>query len=237
LPIYDALFEYLQAMDFESVKYLKSENYREPSHLCESIWTYISFEYDLYNFSKIKWHFVSPCYIDFQWDFSSNKIISDGINDNPKAAIYNLLREMYKYKKPVFNSLNRLELSQVLTCWTESNLKKHFSLNGCDNIEGLYENTSKDKYNSRYKVGVIKLNSKYHVIYISGASNFENWLEGELISSLEPTAKQSFFKSIWSTRYKLTSERYVSFQQNIMKVIINPDETDLYVKLYPAASN
>ncbi len=236
VPAFNALFEYLEAMGFQ-VEYM-NENYVQPKHLCEEIWTYISFDYDLQKFSNIKWHFVSPCN-GYTWEFSSYKTARAGLYDNPKSNFYNVLRDMYQYQKPAYNQNYRIELPKKLTCWNEYKIKQEFQANGVDQIEGIYENTtSSNSGEAKYKVAVKKINSKYYLIYLSGANNTGNWQEGEVKATLESTATPNFYKAKWLMADKSeNNDFYVSFELGLMNVLDPEKSKSLYVKMYPTASD
>lgn len=236
VPAFNALFEYLKEMGFESVEYMDDE-YRQPKNLCEEIFTYITFNYDLQKFSNIQWHFVSPCDENYTWQFSSNKIARAGLYDNPKSNFYNVLREMYQYKKPLFNSYYTIELPRRQTCWTEAKLKDHINSNGCDRIEGIYENSTTTSLQVKYKVAVRKMNGIYHLIYLSGALNTKNWNEGEIKATLEPTATPNFYKAKWIMADKSeNNDFYISFESGLMNVLGN-GEKYLYLKLFPTVTD
>lgn len=236
IPAFNALVEYLQAMGFQ-VEYM-NENYVQPNHLCEEIWTYITFDYDLQKFSNIKWHFESPCN-GYTWEFSSYKIAKAGLYDNPKNNFYNVLREMYQYQKPSFNQSYRIELPKKLTCWSELKIKQDFQANGAEQIEGIYENTtSSNSGEAKYRVATKKISGKYYLIYLSGANNVGNWQEGEVKAVLESTATPNFYKAKWLMADKSeNNDFYVSFELGLMNVL-DPDKSkSLYVKMYPTSND
>lgn len=233
VPAFNALFEYLQVMGFQ-VEYMDA-NYVNPTHLCEEIWTYISFDYDLKKFSNIKWHFISPCN-GYTWEFSTSKVARAGFYDNPKNNFYNVLRSMYEYKKPDFNENYRIELPKRLTSWTESKIRRYLQSNEFDQIEGIYENsTGSDSEEAKYKLAVKKISGKYYLIYLSGAKNTANWQEAEVKAILEPTATPHFYKAIWIMANKSeNSDFYISFELGLMNVTDSDKNKSLYIKLYPS---
>ncbi|MBE0662084.1 MAG: serine protease [Bacteroidales bacterium] len=236
-PAYSALFEILKAMGFESVEYME-EDYESPMHFCEEIWTFISFDFKLQNFSNIKWHFVSPCNTTYRWQLSSDKIVRDGLYDNLKFSFYNVFREMQQYKKDPFNSYFRIEPPKRQTCWTEAKFKSHILSNGCDKIEGIYENSASASQKAKYKVAIRKINGVYHLIYLSGAKNSGNWSEGEIKAILEQTATPNFYKAKWIMANKSeNNEFYISFENGMMNVISPEGSKDLYIKLFPTSSD
>ena len=235
VPAFNALYEYLQAMGFQ-VEYM-SDDYTQPKHLCDEIWVDIGFEYDLEKFYNIKWLFISPCE-GYKWELSSSKIARAGLYSDPKSNFYNVLRELHQYQKPSFNSYNRIELQKHQTCWTESTLKSYIQTNGCDKIEGIYENTGSSEKAPKYKVAVRKINGTYYLIYLSGAHNTGNWTEGEIKATLEPTATPLFFKAKWVMANKSeNSNYYITFEQGIFNMLSDDNEKQLYIKMFPSSTD
>src|SRR5690606_31269363 len=138
-PVFQALYEYLKAMDFDVVEFM-NDNYEEPNHYCEAIWVELHFSYNTPDFRNIEWHFESPCNENYKWILKTNKIVRVTQYSNVKNSFYNVIREMHPYKKPAFRSQLTIELPKRQTCWTESKLKSDFLTNGADLIEGIYEN-------------------------------------------------------------------------------------------------
>lgn len=237
VPAFNALFEYLKAMGFESVEYM-NDDYEDPKNYCDEIYTYITFDYDLQKFSNIKWHFESPCNENYTWELSSYKIAKAGLYDNPKSNFYNVLREMHQYQKPSFNTYYRIELPKRQTCWTESKIKSYIQSKGCDKIEGIYENTSSSDKMAKYKVAVRKINGTYYLIYLSGAHNTGNWSEGEIKATLEPTATPLFYKAKWIMADKSeNSNYYITFEQGLFNLLSDDNEKQLYIKMFPSSSD
>lgn len=237
VPAFDALYEYLLAMGFQSVEY-RSDEYKQPRNLCEEVWVDIAFQYDLEKFYDIKMIFVNMA-TGYTWEFSSSKNVRAGLySSNPKHNFGQVLRSMYGYKKGEFNSHYTMSLAKRQTCWTEAMLKKHITENGYDRIEGIYENSASASQTAKYKVAVRKIKDKYHLIYLSGAYNTSNWNEGEIKATLEPTATPNFYKAKWIMADKSeNNEYYISFENGVMNVIDTDGDKNLYIKLFPTASD
>jgi S1-C subfamily serine protease len=236
VPAFNGLIELLKAMGFESVEYL-DKDYVPAGNPCEEVWIDLGFQYDLYKYYNVKWSFLSPC-LGYSWDFTSNQSAAAGIYDDGKNNFYRLLRNMYQYKKPDFNSNWTLKKASQKTCWTEYKIKEIIKSKGCDRIEGIYENSS-SATSARYKVAVRKINGTYHFIYLSGTqSNSSNWSEGDIKATLEPTATQSFYKAKWYMADKtINDEFYVSFEQGSFNLLNSKSEKELYIKLFPSTSD
>lgn len=235
LPVYSALIDYLKGMGFESIKYF-DENQDQTTNPCEKIFVQIAFNYDLAKFYNITMSFMSLA-TDYEWEFSSNKTVKDGLYSDPKYYFGEALRGMYGYTKSRFNSSYTMQLAKKQTCWTETKIKNQIQSKGCDKIEGIYENTSSSESMPKYKVAVRKINGTYYLIYLSGAQNTGNWTEGEVKATLEPTATPLFFKAKWIMSDKSEdSNFYITFEQGLFNVLANNNEKQLYVKMFPTAT-
>ena len=80
------------------------------------------------------------------------------------------------------------------------------------------------------------MNERYYLIYLSGARN--DWEEGEIKATLEKTSSSNFYKAKWVLANKTeNSDFYISFEQGLMNVIDPNKEKDIYIKLFPSASD
>lgn len=82
-----------------------------------------------------------------------------------------------------------------LTNWSESSLLEQWETNGITQIEGIYESFSSLSQKEKLKLGLVKANEGYILIYLSGAYYFLDWDEGEIKARLTPTATSSFYKA------------------------------------------
>lgn len=236
VPAFNALFEYLEGMGFESVEYF-GDDYQQPSNLCEEVWVEINFGYDLEKFYNIQMTFANIA-TGYTWEFSTKKIAKDGLYSDPKYNFGQALRDMYSYKKPQYNSRYTMQLAKRKTCWTEASLKSHIQSKGVDKIEGIYENTSRSDNMAKYKVAVRKINGTYYLIYLSGAYNTGNWSEGEIKATLEPTATPLIYKTKWIMADKSeNSNFYITFEQGLFNLLSDDNENSLYIKMFPASTD
>ena len=79
------------------------------------------------------------------------------------------------------------------TDWTYDKLIEHWTKNGISDIEGIYERVSAQ---IEYRLAVLKENSDYKIIYLSGARG-TGWNEGDIKATLRKTAQFGLFKSNW----------------------------------------
>lgn len=229
--VYYALEKYLKNMGFEKIQYF-DEYYVPPKHLGDDIFVGVTFTYD-YSYYNVGlgWTSIGTGYT---WEMGSNKTAK--INMNATQNFYKILIDIYGHAKPVFNPDKRIDFQKWKTCWTENKITEDFKYNGLDNIEGIYETNSSSSGN--YRLALKKLKGNYHLIYLSGGSNPGNWNEGEIKAILTPTSTPFLYKAKWITARKQENDSFfVSFENGLMKVISDNNETDLYIKMYPSASD
>lgn len=236
IPAFNALVEYLKSMGFESIEFM-SKNNGIPEDFCEEVHVEIGFDYNYEDFYNIRMFFHNFA-TGYSWGFSTPKIARGGIYANPQYNFGLALRDMYGYKKNPYDSNYKMRLPKKETCWTESKLKSQISQNGCDRIEGIYENIAAGISSAKYKVGVKKIDGIYYIIYLSGANNTGNWVEGEVKATLEPTATPLFYKANWVMANKSENNNYyVTFDQGLFNLLTTDNEQQLYIKMFPASSD
>jgi len=123
------------------------------------------------------------------------------------------------------------------TNWTEYSLKSHWTKNGIDAIEGIYENAIKSDNSPKYELAVVKSDNGYNLIYLSGAEN-PNWSVGDIKAYLTKTATPNLYKAEYFMGDKSANEDlYISFENAVMKVIFTGRQENLYIKLYPTSED
>lgn len=114
------------------------------------------------------------------------------------------------------------------TSWSEYSVKQNADSNN-DGICGIYEGSDE----TGYKLGCIKQNGEYRLIYLGGRDKMSWWQVGDTKAILRPSATTGFFKADWYMANKTTeSNSYVFFDGGTMKTIVDNDET-YYLKMYP----
>ncbi|NLP59344.1 S1C family serine protease [Lutibacter sp. B1] len=117
--------------------------------------------------------------------------------------------------------------------WTEYSLKSHWKSKGADVVEGIYENAVKRENMPKYKLGLIKSDNGYKLIYLSGAEN-PGWKIGDIKAYLTKTASANLYKVKYFMGNKTVNEDlYIGFERGLMKLIWTDREENLYLKLYP----
>lgn len=150
-------------------------------------------------------------------------------------------KQLYTRKKIYYNVNQRLSLPKLPTNWTEKSVMRYLDSADIDLIEGIYEiikdGSEKRAGNVKYKIAVIKSDkTTYNVIYLSGASNSEDWAEGEIKAVLRKTAIPGNYKVQWYMANKFLDEDiHMDHDPKgiLMFKIGTPPETNRYIKLYP----
>lgn len=241
--VYLGVAKYLESMGFETVGFSsKFRNKNYPS-LCQK--TTVSIKYSVSTIYS-NGYYINGFTLTFyscngdSWTFQrKSEIIVNGwgsLTDKTVSAC----RLFFAYTKPIYNNSNSIKLKTDVekTSWTEEKLKTHFQTNGADVFEGIYENTDHTVAMAKYKVGVLKNNTGYDIIYLSGASNYLDWSEGDIKAKLSSTATNTMYKSEWSMADKtINSDMYVSFEVGLMNVYAPDKSKQLYLKLFPSSSD
>lgn len=118
------------------------------------------------------------------------------------------------------------------TDWTYDKLIEHWTSNGISDIEGIYERVSAQ---IEYRLAVLKENSDYKIIYLSGARG-TGWNEGDIKATLRKTAQFGLFKSNWRMINKANNKDVnIVFETASMKTISEAGDNsqDMYLKMYP----
>lgn len=233
-PADKGLFSYLKAIGFETVLYL--DEYSSSKKSSEVVFVSLKYDFNYNNFNNITLSYSIPD-TGYTWEFSSNKSIKADAYDRVSYEFDKVFRNIYNYKKADFNSYYTIKLAKRQTCWTEINFKNSIKSKGCDNIEGIYENSTKSNSMAKYKIALKKINNIYYLIYFSGAEENGNWSEGEIKATLESTATPLFYKAKWIMANKTENDNfYVSVENGLMNVIDNNNK-ELYIKLFPAVTD
>lgn len=117
------------------------------------------------------------------------------------------------------------------TDWTKEKLKQHWTENGSEDIEGIYEKVGTSL---EYELAVLKENNGYKLIYLSGASG-TNWNEGDIKALLIKTAQFGIFKADWFMLNKSHNKDIIlTFDKATMSCLSeNGRDKDTYLKIYP----
>lgn len=230
------ILDYLKEIGFSEAKWGTFANTPQNfSSFCDLTIVTASWGYNNGLFTNISISFFS-CNGD-EFKFISDKNIRASGFTNIRGAFYNACLKMYGYKKSN-SSLQRLSLPVEMTEWTEEKLKDYFKNNGTDNIEGIYEGIAQTTEMAKYKIGVIKSENGYNLIYLDGANNFLDWKEGEVKAKLTKTATSNLFKANWKMGNKFENgNTYISFEEGLMNLAMQGREKSVYLKLFPTVDD
>ena len=169
-----------------------------------------------------------------EFRFASN----DTLYNDPYLLdkIYTVWQKMY-HKKRIYKKSSRLSLPKNMTAWNEPTLKQYYKATH-DMIEGIYEKMLAGTANKvSYRIGLVKNDTGgYDAIYMNGASNKEDWQQGELIASISPTETQNFYQVDWKNADKATITKvYMAYDpKNMLHFTFADDRPpENYFKLYP----
>jgi len=195
---------------------------------------HINLDYTGKFISKIYFSFVS-CNKD---EFQFSKSVDYYIQDKWDEFLLESFKKMY-WLSVSFNPEKSYKLSSVTSSWNEESLLKYLGENKNDKVEGVYE-----KFGSgdKFKIGVIKENDLYKVIYLSGAKNKFDWKEGDLKGIAKKTAVKDFYKIEWvmsdksinyDVYFSTKEEHFINIE--FMDPAIKSNEK--YLKMYPSFSS
>lgn len=118
------------------------------------------------------------------------------------------------------------------TSFSEYSVKQNVDENN-DGICGIYEGFD----NQGYKLGCVKQNGTYYLIYLGDKDNMSWWQVGDIKAVLRPSATMGFFKADWYMANKTKeSDAYVVFEGGSMKTVVGNEESG-YLKMYPTTQN
>jgi S1-C subfamily serine protease len=237
--IKEAVYKYLTNMGFE-IDYSN-----KISANCEKASVLVTYTFDGIIISDIGVSFVNPCHeintangVELNsYYYQSNKRIKVNLDniENLQTNFYNALINAYGFKKKEFNSKYTTKLPKKITCWNTTSLKAYYSNLRNISVEGIYESTSNSP---KYKLALKKINGILHLIYLSGAKNVDDWQEGEIKATLEPTATKDLYKAYWIMNDKKVDENfYISFENGLINVLDNKKNKDVYLKMFPTTSS
>lgn len=234
--ILKGVMRYLQEMNFDDIGFSSKFEVSQLPSLCDKAFVDIRYYANDSFINDFTVTFIS-CDEEW-WQFKSSTSIIISNLETIEEKVYKKLKKTIGLHKPVYNKQYRRELSSEKTKWTETELKDYFKINKTDPVEGIYEKTSSTRQISRYKIGVIKINNDYRIVYLGGAQNYEDWIEGEIKADLILTATPSFFKLKWRMANKALNEGpYATFETGLMNVTWPDREKELYIKLFPTQSD
>lgn len=165
--------------------------------------------------------------------FHSNKVLLNNTE---------LLDNMYDvwsgfYGQPIqYNEVNRRRLPANPTIWNENKVKEHLGRGNIDQLEGIYKKFVVDDASKRnkYRLAIIKdAFGTYDVVYLSGANNYIDWQEGELIGKIVPTGSGTLSEVRWYRPDKTSDEEvFLAVGADNMLYVTHIDNNGQKVQYY-----
>ncbi len=238
--LFDHFANYLIGLGFEAVALTstqKAELRSKAGSLCDIAKVKIEVAIGKETFSDHIMQF-STCQKDY-FRFHCPDVLQNDVT--LLNELYGVWTSMCNYKI-TYNKAKRLELpvTSRSSDWTEKKLLKYFEQKKVAPLEGVYEKILESEVDkTKYKVALKRdQNGNYDVIYLSGARNYEDWGEGELIGQVTGTSgSPSHYKASWYLPDKsLEDEVYMSVDRHNMIYFAFPKAGNLrykYFKLFP----
>lgn len=160
--------------------------------------------------------------LGYIWSYQMNaKNRSEKFQQQLKSTICN-------YR--TYDARYRVEVGGYMSNWNATIMRADIQANGCDAIEGIYENDT-------YRLGVKRDDDgTYYIINLRHIDLYE-WRVGEIKATLTPTATPRVFKAKWRGARKDLMNQIITFENN--RMIAHSDEfnaTDSFIKIYPDVS-
>lgn len=143
----------------------------------------------------------------------------------------------YRIRAAVYavSDSQKLELENVSsTSYSEANFKEYLTNKSNDKYEGIYSEVVGEVTRDNYRLGLLKEDDYYLLIYFRGVSS-SLWKEGDVKARLELTAKPGIFLGSWVMLNKSTQAVTVIFNDDSsFEVFFNSQQTtSMYVKMFP----
>ena len=125
-------------------------------------------------------------------------------------------------------------LNIAKTGWNEASLKNYFTTNSKDTREGIYESLS-SATSHKYKVGVVKNEFGFKVIFLSSDNVDELLKVGDVKGDLTSTASDNLFKVKWvNSDGRINEDKYYIFNElGLQQTMSNSNNKLLFIKLFP----
>lgn len=171
--------------------------------------------------------------IGYSYTFNLPNVSVRG-NDFNDHSLYGSMRKNITDRVHMHNSWNELETKRITTGITERNIKETIN----SPLEGIYEDviSSDGGKKNKYKLGLKVIEGKMYLIYLSGCNLWDDWTEGDLKATLNPTGSPHIYRGTWINRDKTVSTAYYTFSSGGMEVVVD-GEKSVYLKLYPTVTS
>lgn len=229
-----ALTLYLEELGVETIKF-SSVKLNTPS-LCDIIYVTPNWNHSNGIYKDIQLTFVT-CHYDV-FTFSTDQSVSSMYLGSMSGLFKSIYTGLYNRKNVYYSSNNRLNLPSIHeTEFNELSIREYIDSNRTIEHIGIYEVIQRSEIMPKIKVGVVRILGQYEIIYLSGASNYNDWKVGEFKGKLLPTSVPSFFKVAWVNADKsINEDGYIKFEEDGMIFKVG-ENIDAFIKLYPTNSN
>ncbi|MGB0931497.1 MAG: S1C family serine protease [Chitinophagales bacterium] len=225
---------YLTSLGIQEVAFRTSEKdelLQRVKSVCDIAWMRLSMtETDEY-YSDIK--FVFRSCLEQEVSIPIMGVIYK--DENELLHMGAALKRIHRHKI-TYQSHNRLKLLSNKILDTEHVVMQKLVDKTPEFLEGIYEEVFIPFYpNRKRKIAILKnANDKsYDVMYINGASNSDDWQEGELIGEIFPTKDKYHYKEVnWYRFDKKRGTAFITFEtdESFALNFKNSKENSLFVK-------
>lgn len=154
-------------------------------------------------------------------------------NDFNDHSLYGSMRNNITGRVHMHNSWNELETKRIITGMTERTIRETIN----SQFEGIYEDvvSSDGGGKNKYRLGLKVIEDKMYLIYLSGCNLWDDWMEGDLKATLNPTGSPNIYLGSWINRDKTMSTAYFTFSPGCMEIVVDGKKS-VYLKLYPTVT-
>jgi len=124
-------------------------------------------------------------------------------------------------------------LNVISTRWNEVTLRDYYQRNMKDAREGIYETFTSE--GTKYKLGLIKDNASFKLIFLSSDNPNEILKEGNVKAELISTADDNLLKSKWIKVNGRPEDNYITFEGSLMEALW-PNFKDTFIKVFPTST-
>lgn len=146
-----------------------------------------------------------------------------------------ILQKIYRHEL-IYQPHNRLKLPTNKMLASEHVVMQNLVNKTPEFLEGIYEEVFNPlkPVPEKYKIAILKNNRKtYDVIYLEGATNAADWIEGEYMGEIFPSKDKFLYRQVnWSSFDKKIMPAFITFETET-SFAINFNDSDvrsLYVK-------
>ncbi len=125
-----------------------------------------------------------------------------------------LWQKIYRHEL-IYQPHNRLQLPSNQMLSSEHVVMQKLIDKTPEFLEGIYEEVFNPlKPNSKYRIAILKNNRRsYDVIYITGASNLDDWEDGEYMGEIFPSKDKYLYRKVnWSQFDKKVMPAFLTFE-------------------------